>query len=177
MPARSASPPKAGPRTAPKIAAPNAVPMTSPRRSRGAVTEIHASAPAQVAVLGDPLDEPCAAERECAVGCGEGEARHGEEEKASDDCSLRPEACRSEAARDTSEQRAGPVRADEEPGAGLREVELLRVRREQRRQRREEERVDEDDRADEEEEAAHAGEDTRAKKMHRAGGVLVRPSD
>ena len=50
----SATPPNAGPRTAPKIAAPNAVPIASPRRSRGAVTEIHASAPAQVAVLATP---------------------------------------------------------------------------------------------------------------------------
>ena len=110
-------------------------------------------------------------------GCGEGEARHGEEEKASDYCSLRPEACRNEAARDTSEQRAGAVRADEEPGAGLREIEFLRIGRKQRSQRGEEERIDEDDRADEEEESAHAAEDTRAKKMHRAGCVLVRPSD
>ena len=50
----SATPPNAGPRTAPKIAAPNAAPIASPRRSRGAVTEIHARAPAQVAVLATP---------------------------------------------------------------------------------------------------------------------------
>ena len=150
--------------SAPKIAAPNAVPITSPRRSRGAVTEIHASAPAQVAVLAIPWTNRAPPSASALSAAANAKLDDGEQEKARDDGSLRPEARRSEPARDASEERAGAVRADEEPGAGLREVELLRVRRDERRQRREEQRVDEDDRADEDEEAAHAREDTRRKE-------------
>ena len=45
--------------------------------------------------------------------------------------------------------------ADEQPGAGLREPELVGVAGDQRRERPEEHRVDEDDGRDEDEEAAH----------------------
>ena len=155
MPTRSATPPKHGPRTAPKIATPNVVPITSPRRSRGAVTEIHASAPAQVAVLAIPWTNRATPSATALSAAAKAKLAIASRSSAPTTCALRPEACRSEAAGDASEQRAGAVRADEETGARLREVELVGVRRHERRQRREEERVDEDDRADEDEEAAH----------------------
>ena len=97
--------------------------------------------------------------------------------RPADDCSLRPESRGSEAARDATEKRAGAVRADEKPGAGLREVELLRVPRDERRQRREEQRVDEDDRADEEEKAAHAARsDTACAKRNAPSRLRPRPT-
>ena len=104
----------------------------------------------------DALDEARAAECERAVRGSEREARDGEQEEPCDDGALRPEPRSRQPARDAAEERARAVRADEEPCAGLREAELLRVRRDERRQRGEEQRVDEDDRADEEEQTAHA---------------------
>ncbi len=114
----------------------------------------------------DALDEPGGAEGRRAVRGGEGEAGHREEDEPSDDGALRAEPRRREPARDAAEQRACPERSDEESGAGLREVELLRIERHERRQRGEEQRVDEDDRADEGEETAHAREDTRLPDRH-----------
>ena len=91
----------------------------------------------------DPLDEPSAAQCERAVGRGERKARHREEEKSSDDCSLWPESRGSEATRDATEKRACAVCADQKPGTRLRELELICVLRDERRQRREQRRVDE----------------------------------
>ena len=54
IPTVSATAPNIGPRMAPKTAAPNAVPISSPRRSRGVATVSQASAPAQVVVLEAP---------------------------------------------------------------------------------------------------------------------------
>ncbi len=126
---------------------------------------------------GDALGESREPERERRV-CGrEGEARDGEDEQSGNDCPLRPEPRCGKPAGDPAEDRAGAVRADENACAGLGQVELVRVRRNEGRQRGEEQRVDEDDRADEEEETAHSLERTGATKMHRAGCVLVRPSD
>jgi hypothetical protein len=50
----SATAPNMGPRIAPKTAAPNAVPISSPRRLRGVATVSQARAPAQVVVLEKP---------------------------------------------------------------------------------------------------------------------------
>ncbi len=177
MPTSSATPPNAGPRIAPKIAAPNAVPITSPRRSRGAVTEIQASAPAQVAVLAIPWMNRAPPSASALSASANAKLATARRMQPADDGALRPEPRGGEPAGNPAEERAGAVRADEEPGAGLREVELAPRRPGRAASAREEERVDEDDRADENEQTAHPSEDTPPKKMHRAGGALVRPSD
>ena len=126
----------------------------------------------------DALNEACESESDRAVGRREREAGDGEQQERADDLALRAPAGGCEPARDASEEGAGPVRAHEQPGTGLREVELVGIRRDERGQRGEEQRVDEDDRADEGEQAAHALEPSRAQqKMHRAGGALVRLPD
>ena len=125
----------------------------------------------------DTLDEARGAESGRAVREREAEARERQQHEAADHGALGAEAGGREPARDAAEERARSVRADEQSGAGLREVELLGVCRYERRQRGEQQRVDEDDRADEDEQPAHANEDMRPKKMHRAGGDLVRLPD
>src|SRR6185503_8698646 len=82
--------------------------------------------------------------------------RDREQEERAHDLPLRSPARSGEAAGNPTEQSACAVGADEQACAGLREVELLGVRRDERGERREEERVDEDDRADEGEQTAHA---------------------
>src|SRR3970282_2105649 len=121
----------------------------------------------------EPLDETGCTERGRAVRRGDGEAREPEQEEPSHHGALGPEPRRCQAAGDAAEERARAEGADEETGARLREVELLRVARDEWRQRGEEHRVDEDDRADESEQAPHC----RARygnalhtKMQRAGG-------
>ena len=169
--------PNSGPRIAPRTAKPNAVPISSPRRARGVATVSQASAPAHVVVL----EKPCTNRESPSVhgepGQREGEARGGEQQEAAEHRPPRPEPRRRDPARDPAEKRAGAERADQQAGAGLREVELVRVARHERDQRAEQHRVDEDDRADEDEQAAHPTEATggcvRDQKIHRAGCAFV----
>ncbi len=63
--------------------------MTSPRRSRGALTASQASAPAQVIVLESPWIERAATSVVGALGNGKGEARKSEKDQAGDHGALR----------------------------------------------------------------------------------------
>ena len=113
---------------------------------------------------GDPLDEPCAAERECAVGRGEREARHcergeGRRRRLASARSV-PRRARPGCLRAARRRRRRRRAARRRPSRG-------RTRRRtpgERRQRGEEQRVDEDDRADEDEETAHARRGYAGKK-------------
>ena len=101
------------------------------------------------------LDEACEPERPGAFCSGEREAGGCEEHESGDDGALRAPAERREPAGDAAEQRAGAEGGDEQPGAGLREPELVRVPGNQRRERPEQHRVDEHDRGDENKQATH----------------------
>ena len=122
--------------------------LASPARA-GDSTVSQARAPAQVIVLEKPWTKRASSERPRPVGGGEGEAREREEHEPGENGELRPVAGGREPTRDAAEQRAGAEGADEEPGAGLREPELVRVPGHERPERTEQHRVDEDDRADE----------------------------
>ena len=158
MPTASASPPNIGPRSAPATAALNAVPSTAPRCSFGAVLETHARAPAHVIVLENPCTKRAIPRVIGVRGECEGEARDGEKHEPGDDRMLGAESRRRKAARDPAEERPGPERADEQPGARLREVELVGVLGHERSQRRVQHRIDEDHRADEREQPPHANQ-------------------
>ena len=93
----------------------------------------------------------------------EGDARDAEEDEPADDGVLRPESRRRQPARDPAEERAGAECGEQEPRARLREVELVRVARDERRQRRVQQHVDEDDRADESDQPPHASQDMRGR--------------
>ena len=103
----------------------------------------------------EALDEPGEAERPGPFGGREREAGDGEEDEAGDDRALRPPARGGEPAGDPAEQRAGAEGGDEQPGAGLREPELVRVAGNQRRERPEQHRVHEHDNGDENQKPTH----------------------
>ena len=122
------------------------LPISAPRRPAGRAATSHASAP----VHENELASPCRkrARSSCHASVAKPKSTvHRDAAQADEHRRLDAEACRDDAARDRSEERAGRVGRREHAGAGLAEPELVRVVRQQRRQRREEERVDEDDRA------------------------------
>ena len=166
-----------GPSTAPKIAAPNAVPITSPRRELGAVMEIHASAPAQVAVLAIPWTNRAPPSASALFAAAN--AKLDTERRRSPAMTARFGPNRAAARPPGMPPRSAPApyAPTRSPAPAFERWNSSAYFGMRRRQRREQQRVDEDDRADEKEEAAHVRERTRAKKIHRAGCVLVRPSD
>ena len=140
-----------------------------PRRAHGRPGE--RSSPRDGA--GEALDEAGDPERLGAPGDGEEDARRREQGEPEHDGALRPEAGGGEPAGDAAEQRARSERPREHACAGLRQVVLLRVARDERRERPEEHRVHEHDRRDQHEEAAHVAEPIGTKKIHRAGCAFV----
>ena len=140
---------------APKTAAPKAIPISSPRRERGAATVSQASAPAQVVVLEKPWTKrarpsahgPAASAKPKLASASSMRPRTTARFGPNRIAAIPPGMPPSESAR--------PERADEQPRAGLREPELVGVAGHERRERAEEHRVDEDDRADEDEQPAH----------------------
>ena len=108
------------------------------------------------------LDEPCEAERPRPLGGGEGEAGDGEQDEPGDDGELRAESRRGQPAGDRAEHGAGAERADEQPGAGLREPELVGVAGHERRKRPEQHRVDKHDHANQKKKPAHRSDVTGA---------------
>ena len=172
MPAASARAPNIGPRIAPKTAAPKAVPISSPRRSRGVTTVSQASAPAQVTVLDTPWSNRARP------------SAHGPLAKA------KPKLASASRPRPITTARFGPYRAAARPPgippisapapnprpAVRRRPWRARTRsrtRARRRQDAEQHRVDEDDDADEEEEPAHGP--TLCRTKNSASRVRFRP--
>ena len=121
-----------------------------------------------------PLDEPCEAERPWPLGGGEGEAGEGEEDEPGDDGELRAESRGGEPAGDRAEHRAGAERADEQPGAGLREPELVGVAGHERRERPKQHRVDKHDHTDQKKKPAHPTLPTRRRPLNQASGAAER---
>ena len=155
MPTASATAPNMGPRMAPRTAAPNAVPSSSPRRSRGVATVSQAIAPAQVVVLEAPWTKRASPSAQGPSATANAKLDTASSSEPGDDRDLRASACGCEPARDPAEERAGAEGSDEQPGAGLREPELLRVAGHQRREDAEQQRVDEQDHRHENEKPAH----------------------
>ena len=151
----SATAPNIGPTIAPKTAAPKAIPISSPRRDRGAATVSHASAPAQVVVLEKPWTNRARPSAHGPEASAKPKLASASSVRPSDDRSLGAESHRGDSAGDAAEESARPERADEQSRAGLRELELVGIAGHERRERAEEHRVDEDDRADEDEQPAH----------------------
>ena len=142
---------------APKTAAPNAVPISSPRRSRGAATVSQANAPAHVIVLETPWTNRARPSVQGPSAAAKAKlARASRSTSPATTASFGPYLRRGQPAGDGAEQRAGAERPDEQPGAGLREPELVRVAGHERRERPEQHRVDEHDHADQEQKPAHS---------------------
>ena len=151
----SATAPNIGPRMAPKTAAPKAVPISSPRRSRGAATVNQANAPAQVIVLEAPWTNrasPSAQGPSAAAKAKLAKARRMSPETTA---SFGPISRGGQPAGDGAEHGAGPEGAHEQPGAGLREPELVGVAGHERRERPKQHRVDKHDHTDKNKKRAH----------------------
>ena len=105
--------PNIGPRIAPSTAIPNTVPSNSPRRSRGAETVSHDSAPAQVIPLEKPWTNRARPSEAGRPRGGEAEARDGEQQHPCDDGPFGTDAARDQPAGDPAEDRAATVRTNE----------------------------------------------------------------
>ena len=114
MPIASASVPIAGPTRPPTIAAPIAVPIISPRRSRGAAPVTHASAPAHDAAPPMPWSSARSVEHRDGPREGEGQARHDHDRQAEQHRRLHARPGGEIAARQRAEQRARRIGGREE---------------------------------------------------------------
>ena len=137
------------------------VPISWPRRSRGAAARSQANAPAQV----KPLAKPC---RKRAIASGQKpwananpRLAKAHQRQAGEDGATGAESRRCCSAGQPAHERAGRVGRDERSGARLREMERVREVGEERRERRVEHRVHPDERADENEEAPHCARSVR----------------
>ena len=152
----SATAPNIGPRMAPKTAAPKAVPISSPRRSRGAATVNQANAPAQVIVLEAPWTNRARPSAHGPSAAAKAKLAKARRTSPATTASFGPNLAAASPPGMAPSTRAGAEGADEQPGAGLREPELVRVAGHERRERPEQHRVDEHDHADEKQKPAHS---------------------
>ena len=136
MPTASATAPNMGPRMAPRTAAPNAVPSSSPRRSRGVATVSQASAPAHVVVLETPWTNRASPSAQGPSASANAKLDAASSVSPATTAIFGPRRAAASPPGIPPSSAPAPKAADEQPGAGLREPELLRVAGHERRERR-----------------------------------------
>ena len=141
---------------APKTAAANAVPISSPRRSRGAANVSQANAPAQVIVLETPWTNRAMPSAHGPSAAAKAKLATARRMSPATTASFGPNRRRGQPAGDGAEHGAGPERPHEQPGAGLREPELVGVAGHERRERPKQHRVDKHNHTDQKKKPAHS---------------------
>ena len=151
MPATDATPPSTGPASAPTTAAANARPISVPRRSAGAADTSQASAPVQVKALARPCTKRAVSSCHAVSAIPNSVVQSATALSPTITPRFDADAGGDDPARDRAHDHPRRVGRSEHAGAGLAQVQRVRVVRQQRRQRGEEERVEEDDGARQEE--------------------------